>query len=196
MPTLFCFHYLKFRLNWRSIKLFLKLRTRTSRPLELCGTKAFVRTFSTLALVEDVHHCVVSSSSTTSNSNIVLLGHSMGARITLTYAATYPECISCLILEDMDLGRWRRSSDAPFSVARDDVPFQRSFASQTEAIHALVQAGCHHDRVHRWVRRRTNCRGWCRCKLQESCWMDTSLSGKQRWRSESCTLLGRQRSRR
>jgi pimeloyl-ACP methyl ester carboxylesterase len=108
--------------------------------------------FSLEALVQDVHNCVLASSLTTATAtnNIVLLGHSMGARIALAYAARYPERVSCLIMEDMDVGR-RRPGDAPFSITRGDVPFQRSFASQTEAMHALVQAGYPHDRVHRWA---------------------------------------------
>jgi len=58
--------------------------------------------FSPDALVEDVK-CLVNSNPLLHNNPFVLVGHSMGGRIAMSYAAKYPNDISTLVIEDMDI---------------------------------------------------------------------------------------------
>ena len=60
--------------------------------------------FSPDALVEDVK-CLVESNPLLHNNPFVLVGHSMGGRIAMSYAAKYPNDISTLVIEDMDIKR-------------------------------------------------------------------------------------------
>ena len=60
--------------------------------------------FSPDALVEDVK-CLVKSNPLLHNNPFVLVGHSMGGRIAMSYAAKYPKDISTLVIEDMDIKR-------------------------------------------------------------------------------------------
>jgi len=60
--------------------------------------------FSPDALVEDVK-CLVKSNPLLHNNPFVLVGHSMGGRIAMSYAAKYPNDISTLVIEDMDIKR-------------------------------------------------------------------------------------------
>jgi len=62
--------------------------------------------FSPDALVEDVK-CLVKSNPLLHNNPFVLVGHSMGGRIAISYAAKYPNDISTLVIEDMDIKRRR-----------------------------------------------------------------------------------------
>ena len=60
--------------------------------------------FSPQALVEDVKS-VVRAEKLLHEKKFVLCGHSMGGRVAMCYAATYPDDISALIIEDMDIQR-------------------------------------------------------------------------------------------
>ncbi|CAB9497701.1 Alpha beta hydrolase [Seminavis robusta] len=107
--------------------------------------------FSIEALVQDVQdHLEEVQECKTNNNKLVLLGHSMGARVALAFAATYPERVACLIMEDMDIGR-RRITEAPFVVPKPSTPFSRSFPTRKDAMEALVQAGYPQDRIDRWI---------------------------------------------
>ena len=114
--------------------------------------------FSLEQLVQDVR-CTVQSALPSNNNNnnnnsspqkLVLLGHSMGARIALAYAATYPDQVECLIMEDMDISR-RPVETAPIVVPVTGIPFTRRFDRLSDARQALLAAGYPPDRIDEWI---------------------------------------------
>jgi pimeloyl-ACP methyl ester carboxylesterase len=104
--------------------------------------------FSQDALVQDLHDLL--SNDIINQPRLVLLGHSMGARIALGFAATYPQLVKVLIMEDMDIGR-RPISAAPFQVRQKDEPFDRQFTSKEAAVQGLLDAGYPMDRIETWL---------------------------------------------
>ena len=125
-----------------------------------CGYSADIdpSSFSLTNLVQDVHDCLmfhnVINNDVNNTKKVILLGHSMGARIALSFAATYPDCVKCLIMEDMDIAR-RPIASAPFAIqttttATNTAIFDRSFHSQQQARQALLQADYPAERVDAW----------------------------------------------
>jgi len=104
--------------------------------------------FSLDVLMDDVQKCL--DDNFAEQKRVILLGHSMGARIALAYAAKYPDRVACLIMEDMDVDR-RPVSDASFCVPQSDTPFAKQFATKEAAIEALQKANYPQDRIDRWL---------------------------------------------
>jgi len=106
--------------------------------------------FSQETLVEDIHNLLVRENVLAQK--LIVLGHSLGGRIALAYAATYPEHVAALIMEDMDIVP-RPIAEAPFQVmANDDKDvFDRQTDSLESAISNLKQAGYPDSRIERWV---------------------------------------------
>jgi pimeloyl-ACP methyl ester carboxylesterase len=77
---------------------------------------------------------------------IVLVGHSMGGRVAIAYAAAYPEDLEAVVIEDIDLTA-KYAPTKPFP----DVPFDRSSASWEEARAKLVAEGYGEARVDGFV---------------------------------------------
>ena len=139
--------------TWNNVLPKLKADTVVAMDCRGCGLNRddlHADSFSIDGLVQDVEDCRTAAAGGSENGQLVLLGHSMGARIAFAYAAKYPEKLSCLIMEDMDIGR-RPIAEAPFTIARRDRPFQRSFSSAQEATEALLQIGYPPERVTRWL---------------------------------------------
>ena len=72
--------------------------------------------FSPDALVEDVKS-LVDYHPFLCDKRFVLVGHSMGGRLAMCYAAKYPEHVSSLVIEDMDI---RRSIAMRVSTSRSE----------------------------------------------------------------------------
>jgi pimeloyl-ACP methyl ester carboxylesterase len=89
--------------------------------------------FSQNALIEDLHQAILSSAN---DKKVVLLGHSLGGRVALGYAATYPEQIAALIIEDMDIAE--RTPDAHGVVQL--IPYVGVFDRQRDSKDMLIQA--------------------------------------------------------
>ncbi len=60
--------------------------------------------FGAEGLIADIK-CIVDSHPLLQRKRFVLVGHSMGGRIAMCYAAKHPEDISALVIEDMDIKR-------------------------------------------------------------------------------------------
>jgi pimeloyl-ACP methyl ester carboxylesterase len=100
--------------------------------------------FSVDEMVEDVHAAAIA----TGPGKIVLVGHSMGGRVAISYAAKYPEHIAALVIEDMDLRP--RSTDWEKTPAVES--FDRTFPSMEAAVDALSTVGGYGaDRVQYWL---------------------------------------------
>mmetsp|Transcript_16083 Transcript_16083/g.44491 ORF Transcript_16083/g.44491 Transcript_16083/m.44491 type:complete len:373 (+) Transcript_16083:124-1242(+) len=117
--------------------------------------------FSPEALVEDIYTCLSSHPYfTDGDGNIrpfVLVGHSMGGRVAMSFAARYPESVVALVIEDMDIRR--RSIEESHVQSRDrakTLAFDRSLASQNirtpEAIlAAFADEGYPSSQVQKWL---------------------------------------------
>ena len=112
--------------------------------------------FSQEALVNDIHELVqteIKGGSASPDGKIILLGHSLGGRIALAYAATHPENVAALVIEDMDIMP-RPIDSAPFQVMtndRKDEIFDRQADSLETAISNLKAAGYPDSRIERWT---------------------------------------------
>eukprot|EP00980_Cylindrotheca_fusiformis_P004974 scaffold1054_cov124-Cylindrotheca_fusiformis.AAC.14 len=94
--------------------------------------------FSQNALIEDLHQTILSN---TESKKVVLVGHSLGGRIVLGYAAKHPDQIAALIIEDMDIAE--RSPDAHGAVQLKQYAgeFDRERDSKEQLVQALIDAG-------------------------------------------------------
>lgn len=90
--------------------------------------------FSQKALVDDLHRVI--ENHVRDNEKVVLLGHSLGGRIVLGYAAAYPERVAALIIEDMDIAE--RSPDTHGVVQLK--PYSGTFDRQRENKETLIRA--------------------------------------------------------
>ena len=109
--------------------------------------------FSQEALVQDIH-CTLQGMKNENKctSKFVLVGHSLGGRIAMAYANTYPEQIQALVIEDMDIAQ-RSPGKGPFSnfSPLGDRPFERKCASAKKAKEALSKAGYPEGAIDRWI---------------------------------------------
>lgn len=80
--------------------------------------------FSASMLVEDIKHTLVINDVP---APFVLIGHSMGGRVAMKYGATYPQHISSLVIEDMDI-RKRQYPD----VSHEDLEQRRILSNNRE----------------------------------------------------------------
>jgi len=102
--------------------------------------------FSQNALVNDLHKCIKANT----DEPIILVGHSLGGRIVLGYAARYPENLAAVIIEDMDI-KPRPTSSSPVPITTEDRPlFDRRAASKRELTESLEEAGYKLDRIDQW----------------------------------------------
>ena len=119
--------------------------------------------FSQEALVQDIHELILQQQqqlvAETHNKNddeldhpkILLLGHSLGGRIALAYAATHPQHVAALVIEDMDI-QVRPIETAPFPVViTDGASFDRQSETLEAAITKLKDSGYPVSRIDRWV---------------------------------------------
>jgi len=74
---------------------------------------------------------------------IVLVGHSMGGRVVMEYAATHPHDICCLLIEDIDLTSRNPRKEPEGGVGN----FDRSFETFEFCKSALVAAGYDGKRI-------------------------------------------------
>eukprot|EP00040_Diaphanoeca_grandis_P018530 m.97457 g.97457 ORF g.97457 m.97457 type:complete len:281 (+) comp26979_c0_seq1:203-1045(+) len=100
--------------------------------------------FSVRALVDDVKKAAIETGILGHpNQKIVLVGHSMGGRVVIEYAATYPDDICCLLIEDIDLVSRKIKLD-PNRVLGE---FDRHFETWELCKQALVDSGYDGQRV-------------------------------------------------
>lgn len=134
-----------------------------------CGTSPFgdPSDFSQDALVEDVHRALLlallendnkpNTKDSSINRKVVLVGHSLGGRVALAYAAKYPQQVAALIIEDMDIAR-RSAESSPIPISfqnnegKNPILFDRQFASQQEAMQALENKGYPRDRIEKFAK--------------------------------------------
>ena len=120
--------------------------------------------FTPETLVEDLYQCVAQHPMfwrNTNNSNgkkelrpFVVVGHSMGGRVAMSFAAKYPELVAALIIEDMDIRSRPMSLSAIQSPDRNaTLNFDRGFSNlknKDEIIQLFEQEGYLPARVESW----------------------------------------------
>lgn len=104
--------------------------------------------FGPEAMVEDISSTLDAIFSACANkrhnsyeTEIIMLGHSMGGRVAMMYAAKYPDHVRGLIIEDSDTQHRDRDE---FSLTLDDEGvkgFPKSFQTIDEATKALIDVG-------------------------------------------------------
>lgn len=107
--------------------------------------------FSPDALVEDVK-TLVNSHPLLCDNRFVLVGHSMGGRIAMCYAAKYPNDISDLVVEDMDIRR--RSVQSNFIQNFDEVraiAFGRGHETLDSLKKELERIGYPSEMYSKWI---------------------------------------------
>eukprot|EP00574_Skeletonema_japonicum_P009950 CAMPEP_0201718110 /NCGR_PEP_ID=MMETSP0593-20130828/3679_1 /ASSEMBLY_ACC=CAM_ASM_000672 /TAXON_ID=267983 /ORGANISM="Skeletonema japonicum, Strain CCMP2506" /LENGTH=307 /DNA_ID=CAMNT_0048208317 /DNA_START=65 /DNA_END=988 /DNA_ORIENTATION=- len=108
--------------------------------------------FTSDALVADVKS-VVDSHPLLQMKRFVLVGHSMGGRIAMCYAAKYPEDVSALVIEDMDIRR--RKVESNFIPNFDEtkaLSFEKLHPNLDSLRKAFGEIGYPSDMVDKWVR--------------------------------------------
>ena len=108
--------------------------------------------FTPDALVADVKS-VVDAHPLLQKKRFVLVGHSMGGRIALCYAAKYPSDISALVIEDMDIRR--RKVESNFIPNFDEtkaLSFERLHPNLDSLKEAFGSIGYPPDMIDKWVR--------------------------------------------
>lgn len=97
----------------------------------------------------------------------VLVGHSMGGRVAIAYAATHPKDLSAVVIEDIDI--------VPKTAPEGPRPsFSRNFDSWDEARAALLKSGYAADRVDAWKGKRVTewpMQGWWSDINPEVAWL-------------------------
>lgn len=109
-----------------------------------CGYSPFGRLedFSQETLVADLHETIQEHCTTSTNEQkIVLLGHSLGGRIAMGYAATHPERLAACLIEDMDIAP--RVPEANGFVVLGDYEglFDRLASSEQEMLTKFLDVG-------------------------------------------------------
>eukprot|EP00581_Thalassiosira_minuscula_P010680 CAMPEP_0183726030 /NCGR_PEP_ID=MMETSP0737-20130205/22174_1 /TAXON_ID=385413 /ORGANISM="Thalassiosira miniscula, Strain CCMP1093" /LENGTH=322 /DNA_ID=CAMNT_0025957239 /DNA_START=56 /DNA_END=1024 /DNA_ORIENTATION=+ len=110
-----------------------------------------VNKFSPDALVEDVKS-LVQSHALLRNKSFVLVGHSMGGRVAMCYAAKYPNDVSSLVIEDMDIKR--RSVNSNFIKKFDEkkaMAFSRRHETLDGVKKELDSIGYPSDMYTKWI---------------------------------------------
>mmetsp|Transcript_21175 Transcript_21175/g.34681 ORF Transcript_21175/g.34681 Transcript_21175/m.34681 type:complete len:320 (+) Transcript_21175:62-1021(+) len=108
--------------------------------------------FTPDALVADVK-CVVDAHPLLQKKRFVLVGHSMGGRIAMCYAAKYPQDISALVIEDMDIRRRKVDSNIiPNFDETKALSFERLHPNLDSLKEAFGSIGYPADMIEKWVR--------------------------------------------
>jgi pimeloyl-ACP methyl ester carboxylesterase len=102
--------------------------------------------FSMDILVQDVFD-TVKDHPYLKEKKFILYGHSMGGRIAMAYAASYPSQIATLIVEDMDIAP---RVTQPFQLTYDP-PFERQFSSAELATKVFEDMGYPSNRVNKLI---------------------------------------------
>ena len=118
-----------------------------------CGRSELgdAETFSPDALVEDIKS-LSKTHPLLCNKRFVLVGHSMGGRLAMCYAAKYPEDVSAVVIEDMDIRR--RSVQSNFIHNFDEakaITFQRSHDSLNSLKKELEIIGYPSEMYTKWI---------------------------------------------
>lgn len=95
--------------------------------------------FSQDSLVEDLHQVILDRCG--QGSKIVLVGHSLGGRVVLGYAAAHPERIAALIIEDMDIAERSPGAHGIVKLKPYDGVFDRHRPSKELVLKALQEVG-------------------------------------------------------
>lgn len=109
--------------------------------------------FSPSSLVDDLHH-VIMTTTTSKQQKLVLVGHSMGGRIAMSYAAQHPDQLAALVIEDMDIDR-RPNNPFPAPDGHSVLQFDRNLQSHDEStVLDTFQrlAGYPSTMVQRWIK--------------------------------------------
>lgn len=93
--------------------------------------------FSQSTLVEDLHQVITSNT----QDKIVLIGHSLGGRVVLGYAATHPEKIAALVIEDMDIAERTPDGNGLVQLKPYDGVFDRQRSTKESLVQALKDVG-------------------------------------------------------
>jgi len=108
--------------------------------------------FSVNSIVEDLDHLLQTKILVERPvEKVILVGHSMGARVASCYAAKYPSRIKALIMEDMDI-RSRTMETNPVPMKYDQIKrFRKKFESIENVMDALLKCGYPVSMVNKWV---------------------------------------------
>lgn len=105
--------------------------------------------FSPDALVEDVRN-LVDVHPLLRGRKFVLVGHSMGGRVAMCYAAKYPEDLSALVIEDMDIRRRSSNAIQGFDEVRA-LSFERRHETMENVKQELEKIGYSPDMYSKWI---------------------------------------------
>ena len=125
----------------------------TAMDQRTCGLSenGDVRDFDQDALVDDIHELVCGADASTTE-KVVLLGHSLGGRIALGYAAKYPDRVAALIIEDMDIQKRSPSNGLlQFTFHDGIIHFERSQPTKEALVESLLKGGFTSDVTDKWV---------------------------------------------
>jgi len=107
--------------------------------------------FSAEALVEDVKS-LVESHDLLKPRPFVLVGHSMGGRIAMEYAAAYPEDVAAVVVEDMDIRRRGLESNMIENFDYEKaIFFDRKHASLESLKNAYEEIGYPIEMLDKWI---------------------------------------------
>uniref|UniRef100_A0A7R9Z0U3 AB hydrolase-1 domain-containing protein n=1 Tax=Pseudictyota dubia TaxID=2749911 RepID=A0A7R9Z0U3_9STRA len=156
LPTVLLIHGLDSSSHtWRSIQPLLPSRS-VALDCRGCGRSPMgdVDDFTTENVVDDVKRLVESHRFLHGSDKkpFVLLGHSMGGRIAMSYAAKYPADVAALVIEDMDIRRRPVSSNFIPLVEHLALNFHREFESENAALKSFAEVGYPEYMVLRWIK--------------------------------------------
>lgn len=104
--------------------------------------------FSPDALVEDVRY--FTDQRLKGKKPFVLVGHSMGGRVAMSFAAKYPERVAALVVEDMDIDR-RMNNPFPSSDAVTLFDRDLKTRSTEDVLDIFAKVGYPANMVQRWI---------------------------------------------
>ena len=105
--------------------------------------------FSIDAMVADLRHTVQQHNLLNGGKKVVLVGHSMGGRIAMAYAAAHPEDLHAVVIEDMDIKPRNVPSITGTELAKRRA-FSRAFSTWDAAADVLGGFGYDGTRVDGW----------------------------------------------
>jgi len=149
--------------TWRNILDQVQLYTKAiAFDMRGCGASPLgnVNEFTPYNIVQDIHHSLLQHSEFCDSGNIqpfVIVGHSMGARIAMSFALTYPKLIKALVLEDMDIRQRHLSMNVfrnPDRNRNDTLSFDRNLnVNCEEKVKSIFEReGYPRDLVSKWLK--------------------------------------------
>eukprot|EP00566_Odontella_aurita_P019962 CAMPEP_0113527000 /NCGR_PEP_ID=MMETSP0015_2-20120614/1056_1 /TAXON_ID=2838 /ORGANISM="Odontella" /LENGTH=291 /DNA_ID=CAMNT_0000425393 /DNA_START=114 /DNA_END=989 /DNA_ORIENTATION=+ /assembly_acc=CAM_ASM_000160 len=155
LPTVLLIHGLDSSSHtWRSIQPLLPCCS-VAIDCRGCGRSPLgnPKEFTTEQVVDDVKRLVDNHKLLhgVEKKPFVILGHSMGGRIAMSYAAKHPRDVAALVVEDMDIRR--RSVTSNFVPLVEDLAldFNREFDSADDALKSFSEVGYPRDMASRWI---------------------------------------------